>query len=105
MIYEFVDLSDWKKKPQILKELKQQGFVMGERGFRKKVELNNKLYQEHITPMFIAHSVKGYIATNDRDIIINSLKDNNKRAMTMLMSNNKILKALGENINLNLEME
>lgn len=105
MIYDLIDLSDWKKKPQILKELKDAGVPMNERSFRKNVETNNKLFEEHIATMFIAHSNNGYIATNDRDIIINSLKDNNKRAMTMLISNNKTLKALGENINLNLEME
>lgn len=105
MIYDLIDLSDWKKKPQILKELKDAGISMTERSFRKNVETNNKMFEEHITKMFIAHSSNGYIATQDRDTIINSLKDNNKRAMTMLINNNKILKALGENINFNLEME
>lgn len=105
MIYDFIDLSNWKKKTEILKELKSANFSMSERDFRKKVELNNKLYAEHIVNKFIAHSSKGYIATTDRNIIINSLKDNKKRAMTMIISTNKVLKSLGENINLNLEVE
>lgn len=106
MIYDFINLTEWKKKPQILKELKNSGFPMDERKFRKLVETNNKMYAEHIEGVkFIAHSSSGYIATTDRELIISSLKDNNKRAMTMLMGNNKVLKALGENINLNLEME
>lgn len=105
MIYEVINLKDWKKKPQILKELKKIGVPMSERGFRKNVETNNKMFEEHIAPMFIAHSSKGYIATTDRNIIIESLKDNHKRAMTMLKATNKTLKALGENINFNLEME
>lgn len=105
MIYDLIDLSEWKKKNQILRELRESGMIIGERAFRKRVELNNKLFEEHITPKYIAHSQKGYIATNDRNIIIESLKDNNKRAITMLKSNNKIFKALGEDINMNLEME
>lgn len=105
MIYDLIDLSDWKKKTQILKELKEAGVPMTERGFRKNVETNNKMYEEHITPMFIAHSNNGYIATQDREIIINSLRDNRKRAMTMINGINKTLKAIGENNNFSLEME
>ena len=105
MIYDLVDLSDWKKKPQILKELKVSGIYMSERKFRRMVEDNNKLYAEHVTKYFVAHSYKGYIATNDRNIIIDSLLNNQKRAKTMFISASKTLKALGENNNMNLEVE
>ena len=105
MIYDLVDLSDWKKKPTILKELRISGNGMNERQFRRMVENNNKLYTEHITKYFVAHSHKGYIATNDRNIIIDSLLNNQKRAKTMFISASKTLKALGENINISMEVE
>lgn len=104
MILDFIDLSNWKKKPQILKELKENGYPIKDRDFRKRVELHNKLYEEHIVNTFIAHSCKGYIATTDKNIIIASLRDNEKRAITMLKATSKTLKALGENANYNFEI-
>ena len=104
MILDFVDLSEWKKKTQILRELKENGLPIKDRDFRKRVELHNKLYEEHAVDKFIAHSCKGYIATNDKSIIINSLKDNEKRALTMLKASRKTLQALGENSNLSLDI-
>lgn len=102
MILEYVDLSDWKKKPQILKELKNNGLTISERSFRKRVELHNMLYEEHLVDKFIAHSSKGYIATNDKNLIIDSLRNNEKRAITMLKAASKTLRALGENANYDL---
>lgn len=104
MILDFIDLSEWKKKSQILKELKENGFSIKDRNFRKRVELNNRLYEEHVIDTFIAHSNKGYIATKDKDLIIASLKDNEKRALTMLKATSKTLKALGENANYNFDI-
>ena len=102
MILDFIDLSDWKKKKQILAELKEKDLTMDERTFRQRVELHNKLYEEHVVNTFIAHSCKGYIATTNRDLIIASLRDNEKRAITMLKATSKTLKALGENANYDL---
>ena len=105
MIYDLVDLSDWKKKKEILIELQLKGYPLGEREFRKRVEINNQLYAEHLANYFIAHSTKGYLATNDSELIKASLNDNKKRAMTQLKIIKDTYKALGENINFSLEME
>lgn len=107
MIYDLIDLSNWKKKKDILEELSNLGIRMSERTFRKNVEVNNKCFKEHINKVkFIAHSNKlGYIATTDENIIKQSVEDNKKRAMTQLKIVSDTYKALGENINLNLEME
>lgn len=42
MIFELLDLKEWKKKKDILKELKKNGVRMSERAWRKAVELHNK---------------------------------------------------------------
>ena len=104
MILDFIDLSEWKKKSQILKELKENGFSIEDRNFRKRVELHNRLFEEHVVNTFIAHSNKGYIATKDKNLIIASLRDNEKRAITMLKATSKTLKALGENANYNFDI-
>ena len=104
MILDFVDLSIWKKRTDILKELKKNGLPIKDRDFRKRVELHNRLYEEHVVDNFIAHSNKGYLATKDKNIIIASLRDNEKRALTMLKATSKTLKALGENANYNFDI-
>ena len=107
MIYDLIDLTDWKKKPQILRELRNNGVPMNERKFRKLVEVNNKGFKEHIQGVkFIAHSNKlGYIATTDEEIIKESVNDNKKRALTQLKIVSDTYRALGENVNFSLEME
>jgi len=107
MIYDIIDLTNWKKKPQILRELRNAGVVMTERKFRKLVEVNNKGFKEHIQGVkFIAHSNSlGYIATTDEEVIKSSIEDNKKRALTQLKIVSDTYRALGENVNFNLEME
>ena len=107
MIYDLIDLSNWKKKKDILKELKEEGLVMNERQLRKLIEVNNKGFKEHIQGVkFIAHSnTLGYIATTDENLIKQSVEDNKKRALTQLKIVRDTYRALGENINFNLEME
>jgi len=107
MIYDLIDLTNWKKKSQILKELKEQGLVVSERNLRKLIEVNNKGFKEHIQGVkFIAHSnTLGYIATTDENIIKQSVEDNKKRALTQLKIVSDTYRALGENVNFNLEME
>ena len=58
MIYDIVDMTTWRTKKDILKELKSKGIEISERSFRKFVENVNKLYIEHETKKFIAHSNK-----------------------------------------------
>ena len=107
MIYDLIDLTNWKKKKDILRELQLNGVPMNERKFRKLVEVNNKGFKEHIQGIkFIAHSNSlGYIATTDEELIKQSVEDNKKRALTQLKIVRDTYRALGENVNLNLEME
>ena len=102
MLWELIDLSDWKTKSQILKELKEGGIIIDERRLRKLVESQNKLFYNHESDTFIAHSYKGYKATKDYDEINNSLKDNHKRALDLLHKEAVTRKALGENMNFKL---
>lgn len=105
MIFEFLDLKDWKKKKDILKELKSNGVTMSERTWRKAVELHNKKYFEHETDKYLAHSSKGYKLTTDKDEVIASARDYRKRAMDLLVKSSKTLKAMGENDNMRLEIK
>lgn len=104
-MFELLDLKEWKKKKDILKELKNNGVRMSERAWRKSVELHNKRYFEHQTDKFLAHSVKGYKLTDNKDEIINSAKDYRKRAMDLLVKYSKTLKAMGENDNVRFEIK
>ncbi len=105
MIFELLDLSEWKKKKDLLKELKQNGVTMSERAFRKAVELHNKKFFEHQTDKYLAHSQKGYKLTTDKDEMIASAKDYRRRAMNQLVKASKTLKAMGENDNMHLEIK
>lgn len=102
MLYELVDITNWKTKNEILKELQDKDIILDEREFRARVKENNQLYFEHETDVFIAHSCKGYKATKDKEEILKSLEDNHRRAINMLSEEAKVKKALGENYNFKL---
>ena len=102
MIHELIDLSEWKRKNQCLKELALNGIYIDERRFRALIKKQNQLFFNHEIDIFIAHSSKGYKATKDEKEILNSIADNRKRALNMLYEESKIKKALGENYNLHL---
>lgn len=102
MLWDLIDLSEWKKKSQILEELETGGIKIDERRLRKLIELQNNLYCEHETKNFIVHSSKGYKVTTDREEILKSVADNHKRAINLLYKESKTKKALGENMNFNL---
>ena len=104
-IIDIVDISDWKKKKNILNELKSQGINVDERYIRQHFEHHNKRYSYHLEDKFIAHSYKCYKLTDDREEIISSVKDNRKRALKMLMQESTTLKALGENANLRITIK
>jgi len=104
MIWEFINLSDWKTKKVILKELEDQGLKLNERQFRKMIKANNRLFYEHDTEMFIVHGNRGYKATKDYEEILKSLADNKKRALNMLYEEKRVKKALEENNNLTLNI-
>jgi len=105
MIWEYVDLTEWKTKDQILTELRIDFPNLSEREWRKIVKRQNERYNQHESETFIAHSNKGYkIATNEEEIK-RSLKDNKKRAIDLLISYGKGMKAIGENANLKIIIE
>lgn len=105
MIFELLDLKEWKKKKDILKELKKNGVRMSERAWRKAVELHNKKYFSHETDKYLAHSPRGYKLTDNKDEIIASAKDYRTRAFNQLVKASKTLKAMGENDNIRLEIK
>lgn len=105
MIYDIVDMTTWRTKTDILKELKSKGVEMSERAFRKLVGNINKLYREHENDIYIAHSNRGYKATKDTTEIKASESDNRKRAINMLVNSAQTLKAIGENANLSLKIQ
>lgn len=105
MIYELVDMTEWKTKKEILKELKDIGIEMNERYFRQVIENVNKLYSSHEIDKFIVHSNKGYKVSQNEEEIIASARDFRKRGLDQLVKSSKILRALGENSNLRLIIE
>lgn len=106
MIFELVDLSKWKTKKEILKELKNKlGQAVDERRFRILVERQNDLYHNHESDVFIAHSSRGYKIATDEDEIRQSARDYKKRALDQLVKYSKTMKALGENTNMKLELK
>lgn len=104
MLYELIDMTNWKTKDVLIKELSQVGLKVDERKFRAKVKGNNERFFNHQTDIFIAHSNKGYKATKDAKEILDSVKDNHKRSVNMLYEEAIIKKALGENYNFHLEI-
>lgn len=102
---DLIDLSEWKTKNQIIKELHDQDIKTDERTLRAMIEKHNIRYFNHLEKEYIAHSPKGYIKTSDYSIIKKSIDDGKKRALNLLWKYSKTTKALGENNNLKLELE
>lgn len=106
ILYEIIDLTKWKKKPRILMDLLLRDINICDRSLRALIEYNNKLFNEHLRTLYIAHSnQKGYIATDNPKVIEKSIEDNYKRSMTMLKHISRTKKAINENYNLKLELE
>jgi len=90
-----LNLTHWKKRKDILKELRQEGNGISDRAFRKWVEDFNKTYDGRKQPEYIAHGPKGYKLTTSRDEIRRSVTDNDRRAYTMLKQTRNVRRALG----------
>lgn len=105
LINDFIDLTEWKTKKQINKELEKFGIRINERAFRQKVEDHNNLYFAHQKEFYIAHSNKGYKMTKDTEEIRNSLRDSFKRGIDQISKYHKGIKALGENANFSLGLK
>lgn len=100
---EYVDLTNWKTKKEIIKDLFMQNFLVDERTLRKEIKKHNQAFYNHETNEFIVHSnTKGYKLTTDVEEIKESIKDNRKRALNLLYEESRIKKAIGENYNMQL---
>lgn len=102
MILENVDLSDWKTKKEVIKELSFKGIDVDERKIRLLIEDHNDKFVQHLSDTYIAHSNKGYKKTTDYEEIKSSINDMRKRALDMLCKESKVRKAIGENCNFKL---
>ena len=87
----------WRTKTECLEWYERQYQTkLDEREFRRRVESFNQKYAGGETEMFVAHSNKGYLLTNDISIIKKSLLDDYKRALKLLTRNSRCTKALSE---------
>jgi len=102
MILDYIG-GEWKTKKKLLQEMKNNDIILNERVFRKLVEKQNELYANHLSDKFIVHSSKGYKLTSCPKEIMESIKDNHKRAMDLLIKTSKIKRALIENGNVNFD--
>lgn len=101
-INEVLSLTNWKKKNDILEELRKD-FDISERQFRLYVEQNNRLFGQGKVDYYIAHSSQGYKKTFNWEEMSKSIADNRKRAITMLVDCSKAEKAFQKRNQMKLE--
>lgn len=104
MLEEVLSLTEWKKKREILSELKNKEIETSEREFRKLVQINNKMYGNGCANYYIAHSCRGYKLTMNWDEIKQSIVDKRKRAITMLAECNKAEKQFQRRNNIRMKI-
>ena len=91
-----IDLSQWKKKKEILQQLKAQGSPMNERAFRRAIQNHNNLFSAGLVDSYIVHdNRRGYKESRDYNEIMRSLRDKRRRANTMLKEARKAEMQLG----------
>lgn len=90
--------SEWSTRKEIIHRLKMAGLMMNERAFRYWVEDWNDKYCNQKVDIYIAHSPKGYKATEDVDEIKDSVDDLKRRALDMMKKYSDTRKALGMRI-------
>ena len=74
MIYELIDLTDWKKAKDCVSELNQGGIRIDEKQLKQLVIVNNINFKNQDTDIYIASSRKGYMAIKDRNEILSTLR-------------------------------
>lgn len=104
-LMEFLDQGDWKKKQEILEYLYDRGIDINERTLRVLIQEFNESNRIGDTELFIAHGNLGYLLTRDPMWIKRSLRDDKKRAMTLLKRVYGCEKRLGERTQLKLNIE
>ncbi len=106
LIDKIIDLhSEWKTKKVIQEELNRLGIKFDEREFRLQIEKHNFLFSNHMDNKYMAHSVRGYILTENVELIKCSLVDYRNRALDQLTKYSKGMKAIGENYNFKMQVE
>lgn len=95
---EIFDLSTWTKSEKIVPVLLgSYGFknkTSADSAWRKAVRDNNNLYVEGLAEHYIVHSHSGFKWADSIDEIAMSVRDLEKRAISMLVTVNKTRKAL-----------
>lgn len=104
LIIDILEFDTYKKKKDILIELKSKGITIDERSFRQIVSNNNKLFASGDTGFYIAHSNEGYKKTCEWEEIKKSINNNRRRALTMLIDCNKVERQFQRRNNLQLDL-
>lgn len=98
MVIEQLGLNEYKKSKEISKELK-----ITDRMWRKHTENIMNLYRLGYMDKVVIGTIKGYIATNDKNIIDNFLKAKNNQFKSMASNYYKLKKALIEKENYSID--
>lgn len=98
MVIEQLGLNEYKKSKEISKELK-----ITDRTWRKHTENIMNLYRLGYMDKVVIGTIKGYIATNDKNIIDNFLKAKNNQFKSMASNYYKLKKALIEKENYSID--
>lgn len=104
IIYDLIDMKNWRVKEDILNELSNMGKDIDERYLRFIFENNNNLFNEHERSLYIVHSKYGYKATDSELLIVQSITDLKKRAFNMLKKYYKTCKAIKERKNVRFKL-
>lgn len=91
-----VDLTDWKKRQEIMLDLLHQGIVINDREIRTWAEEQNEDWYKGASKFYIAHSPNGYKQTTDRNEILDSAKDLKKKGINMLQKYWKVVRKLNK---------
>lgn len=91
-----VDLTDWKKRQEIMLDLLHQGIVINDREIRTWAEEQNEDWYKGASEFYIAHSQNGYKQTTDRNEILDSAKDLKKKGINMLQKYWKVVRKLNK---------
>lgn len=91
-----VDLTDWKKRQEIMLDLLHQGIVINDREIRTWAEEQNEDWYKGASEFYIAHSPNGYKQTTDRNEILDSAKDLKKKGINMLQKYWKVVRKLNK---------
>jgi len=100
-----IDLTKWKTKTEIPRELKTKDITINERQLRRFFEKHNNDFFNGQVDTFVIHSGKGYKLTSDKDEIMQHREDYKKRALNMLWKYSQISKAVGEHCNLQMDLK